>query len=246
MRFVLVDDIETHHQVLSSKLETTCRKLEIPCEIVLTTTRWEDAADYAGKDQQDTVYFLDIELSDEINGIDLCRRIREKNPSALIVYVSAYQQYALLCCQSHAFDFLLKPWTDQQLADCLRAIRLELVQRRSEPALQVTLGTRLLRLPYAQVLYFSKDRMSLTAHFTDGHQLAWRETAEDLLKRLPDGQFIRTHKSYIVSLRHIRELRWAEDRVVLDDGTELPISRRRETVLKGMLSAQQSGGKERC
>jgi DNA-binding LytR/AlgR family response regulator len=211
---------------------------------VRTVGRGDDAVNEFTRLPPDLI-LLDVMLPG-MDGFEICRRIREKNPSALIVYVSAYQQYALLCCQSHAFDFLLKPWTDQQLADCLRAIRLELVQRRSEPALQVTLGTRLLRLPYAQVLYFSKDHMSLTAHFTDGHQLAWRETAEDLLKRLPDGQFIRTHKSYIVSLRHIRELRWAEDRVVLDDGTELPISRRRETVLKGMLSAQQSGGKERC
>ena len=237
MNFVLIDDIQSHHDILKSKLELVCKSQGIPCTIAVATTEWKDVVDYAQHAPKDTVYFLDIELTDEINGIDLCKQIKERNPLSYIVYVSAYQQYALLCCQSHAFDFLLKPWTDEQLHDCLRAIQKDIAQRNFVPCLEVKLGTRLLRLPHDQILYFSKDKMSVSAHCAGGHMLSWRETAEELVGRLPADCFLQCHKSFIVNLQHVREFHWSEDQLVMDNGDTLPISRRRIEELKKQVNA---------
>ena len=237
MNFILVDDVQAHHAILAEKIEAVCNQLHLPCSIALATTHWQEALDYARNAPQYSVYFLDIELSDEINGIELCQRIRKQNPLSYIVFVSAYQQYALLCCQSHAFDFLLKPWTDDQLRDCLKAICGDILQRETVPCLEVRLGTRHIRLPIDQIVFFSKDGMNLIAHCTDSHLLTWRETVEKLAERLPPEKFIQIHKSYIVNLKHVSEFRWADDVVILDNGESLPISRRREEEIKKLLVA---------
>lgn len=232
MNFILVDDVQAHHAILAEKIEVVCNQIHLPCSIALATTHWQEALDHASNAPQYSVYFLDIELSDEINGIELCRRIREKDPRSYVVYVSAYQQYALLCCQSHAFDFLLKPWTDEQLYDCIKAIRDDITQRETVPCLEVALGTRHIRLPMNQILYFSKDGMNTIAHCLGDHTFMWRETIETLVDRLPKETFIQIHRGYIVNLLHAREFLWAENTLVLDNGERIPISRRREEEIK--------------
>ena len=78
--------------------------------------------------------------------------------------------------------------------------------------------------------------MNLVAHCTLGNIFTWRETAEKLAERLPLETFLQIHKSYIVNLCHVREFRWAEDSVALDNGETLPISRRREEQIKKRLA----------
>lgn len=235
MHFVLADDQKQHNTIMRSRLEMVCANLGIPAEIGLETDSPKDVLDYAGRAPEETVWLLDIELNDEINGIELCRRIRELNHNAYIIYVSAYQQYALECCQSHAFDFLLKPWSDEQLTECVRAVQRDMQQRKRGTELVIELGTRLIRLIQEDILYFSKDKMSVMAHCSNGQIFTWREPLEALMSRLKPGLFFATHKSYIVNVSAIQEARWSENDVILVNGESLPVARRREAELKACL-----------
>ena len=239
MHFVLVDDERSHHDILKTRLQAACKQLNIPCEIDLTCETWQAAEAYAPQAPESTVWFLDIELKDEINGIELCRRIKEKNRRAYIIYVSAYQQYALECCQSHAFDFLLKPWTDAQLLSCLMAVQRDRKEAESGHFLSVELGTRTLQLKEESILYFSKDNTTVAAHYPIGETFEWRESLEALKTRLAPGMFVQCHKSYIVNRQHVREFLWAEDKVILDNGEELPLSRRRAKGLKELIDTRK-------
>lgn len=234
MHFVLVDDIRSHHDILKTRLEQACLQIGVPCEIGLTCETWQAAEAYAPQAPESTVWFLDIELKDEINGIELCRRIREKNRRAYIIYVSAYQQYALECCQSHAFDFLLKPWTDAQLLSCLKAVLKDQQESGTGHFLEARLGTRTIRLKEERIAYFMKDGMNMTAHYPNGRTFMWRESLDDLMTRLTPGMFAQCHRNCIVNLNHIREFRWSEEQLVLESGETLPVSRRRVKELKEM------------
>ena len=237
MHFVLVDDERAHHGILQSKLAWACEQLKVNGEVALATEDWRQAVAYADQAAEGTVWFLDIELNDEINGIDLCRMIHEKNDGAYIVYVSAYQQYALECCRSHAFDFLLKPWTDQQLLDCLRAVQREQERIKNGSFLTVVLGTRLIHLRQENILYFSKDKMAITAHYAEGQQFTWRESMESVQQRVKAALFFQCHKSFLIGLRHIQEIRWAEDKVFMENGDSLPLSRRRAQEMRETIQA---------
>jgi len=203
---------------------------------VLTTENWREALEYASRAADGTVWFLDIELNDTSNGIDLCKMIHERCAQAYIVYVSAYQHYALKCCQSHAFDFLLKPWTDQQLLSCLKAILRESKRLNDGSILPVELGTRLLNLRQDQILYFSKDRMAITAHYANGRVFSWRESMESVKRRVKAGLFVQNHKSFLTNVLYIQEIRWAEDDIIMNNGDHLPLSRRRARELRSALN----------
>ncbi len=232
MHFVLADDQQQHHEILKQRLEAVCTSLGIEINIGLEVEKAADVLDYAEHTPEETVWFLDIEFGEEMNGIDLCRRIRELNKNAYIIYVSAYQQYALECCQSHAFDFLLKPWTDEQLSACLQAVRQDQDRRRAGTELIIELGTRTIRLIQEEILYFSKDRNTVIAHCAQGQTFTWRETFETLTGRLKHGLFFACHKSYLVNMSAIREANWSTYTLLLLNGDAIPVSRRKEARLK--------------
>ena len=232
MHFVLADDQTSHLDVLAGRLKEVCASLGIPAVIGLSAGSVQEVLDYAKTAPEETVWLLDIEMNDPINGIELCRRIREANRNAYIIYVSAYQRYALECCQSHAFDFLLKPWTDEQLAESLKALQRDMMQRKKGTELLIQLGTRTIRLIQEEICYFSKDRMSVTAHCADGQTYTWRESLDSLAARLSDRLFFSCHRSYLVNLQAIREIRLGENLIVLKNEQTVPVSRRKEAELK--------------
>lgn len=236
MRFVIIDDAQVHRELLAQRLQEVCGELELKCDIALSTEHGREVLDFAADAPAGTVYLLDIELQEENNGIDLRRQLHEVDPDGYIVYVSAYERYALECCQSHVFDFLLKPWTAAQLRTCIRAI-CEDMERRTEGAwLVVTMGSRTLRLRQEEIVYLSKEHNNVTIHLLSGDTIQQRTSFRALLRRLKDGQFLQCHKGYVVRRDAVREVFWSEDRLIVSSGEELPISRRQAGAIRAALA----------
>ena len=238
MDFVLIDDVTTHRKILADQLKLLCDKLHLSCRIALETEHWQEVVRYAESARPNTVYFLDIELEGEVDGIAICRMIHEKQAKAYVIYASAYQKYALECCKSHAFDFLLKPWTDEQLLDCLKAIVRDIEFEETGNKLLVELGTRTIKLNQDDILYFSKDRTVVTAVCQSGHSFSWRESFVSLLPRLREGVFFQCYKSYIINLKKVREYLWSEDALILENDERIPVSRRRVAQLRAAAGAK--------
>lgn len=231
MHFVVIDDIAIQRQLIVDKLYEVCQELEIPCDIALQTESWQEVTAYAVSAPADTVYLLDIELADEQNGIALRRELSSLDADGYIIYVSAYERYALECCQSHAFDFLLKPWTVEQLRACIRAVNEDRQRRSDGTQLSITIGSRTLYLQKEEILYLSKEHNNVTIHLLSGDSIQCRSSFSKLVSKLDDSAFVQCHKCYIVHERAIREFRWDDDVILLINGEELPISRRRVAAL---------------
>lgn len=240
MQIVVIDDISIQRELLADKTREVCTSLALDWTLALSTGHWQDVERFAATAPADTVYLLDIQLEDEKNGIELRRRIHELDPDGYIVYISAYEEYALECCQSHAFDFLLKPWTTEQLRDCIHAIHQDMERRRSGPHITITMGSRTLRLQQRDILYLSKEHNNVTLHLESGDTLQHRASFGTLLKQLSPRLFIQCHKSYIVQSEAICEFNWADGRITLTTGEQLPISRRRMSMLQAACSAEGS------
>lgn len=235
MHFVVIDDNAIHRELISDRIAEVCGELVIPYDIALITDRWQEVMAYAADAPENTIYLLDIQLEDETNGIELRRKLHEVDQDGYIVYVSAYEHYALECCQSHAFDFLLKPWTTEQLRDCIRAIREDMARRETGTWLTITMGSRTLRLQQEEILYLSKKHNSVTIHLASGDTIQYRTSFSALLKSLKSSLFIQCHKSYIVQRNAVREFRWDDDELLLNTGETLPISRRRCAEIKAAM-----------
>lgn len=184
-----------------------------------------------------SVYFLDIELGQLQDGIEICRQLHQLDSSAHIVYVSAYQHYALECLRSHAFDFLLKPFTETELYDCLLSALGDLQRQPAVSSLLIRLGSRTLTVDQMAITHFTIVRNQLTAHTAQG-TYAWRGSFTELLRELRPGLFLQIHRSCLVNMERIREVDWAEDRLITDSDVALPIARRAKRPLRDALQSK--------
>lgn len=177
-------------------------------------------------------YFLDIELNDPMDGIQLAAHIRKKDPRAFIIFTTTHSEMAATTFRYkvEALDFLLKddPSYSRLLLDCLQNI----VEKSRVPAAEATgrLHFRLpdqdLFLPLDDILYIqSMEGHKIVIHTVKGfYQCAGslNDTEEKL-----NTDFFLCHKSFLVNITHIRKLLKSPYRLELDNGAICPCAQRR-------------------
>ena len=188
--------------------------------------------------------FLDVQMPG-LDGFDVVEEIGGARIPA-IVFVTAFDQYALKAFEVHALDYLLKPFDRERfratLSRAREAIRLRaggsdagiaslltaLAERRKySERLVVKAGGKERLIPVEEVSWFESAGNYVKIH-TGGERLLLRETMANLEARLDPDQFARIHRSTIVNLKRVKELEpWFHgDYVVrLHDGQKLTLSR---------------------
>ena len=169
------------------------------------------------------VLFCDIELGGAESGIDLVRTLSRRWPRCQIVYVTNFLRYAPEVYETEHLWFVLK----DQFGDRLPEI-MEKLDRKMDSDGRVlminTLSHETVVLPCAQLLSLERRGRATTVNTVDGCSYEVPDRLPALLDRLPSRDFARCHASFAVNLSHVRLVR--ADALVLDDGSELPISRR--------------------
>jgi two-component system LytT family response regulator len=203
--------------------------------------------------QRPDVVFLDVKLP-EMDGFEVLEALpRERLPS--IIFVTAYDRFALRAFKVHAVDYLLKPVEDKPFHEALRQFRKRLGGLDPDETLRQRLAglvddLRLLRQPSDRLVVNSgNDVLCLKLREIDWIESAGNyvclhvggithivdETMHGLEQRLSSRNFIRIHRSRIVNFERIRRispLLYGDHVVELHDGTKLTLSRSyRETVL---------------
>lgn len=187
------------------------------------------------------VVFLDVQMPG-MDGFEVVRRIPEES-RPLIVFVTAYQQYALDAFRAAAVQYLLKPVEREPLRLALTRVR-ELVAARSSPSLTAFLERvqqrttfmqhvavksqkRVRLVPVEQIDWFESAGNYVRLH-VGGERFLLRQTMNGLEEKLDPTKFVRIHRTTIVNLKCIRDIRPAshgDHIVVLHDGTQVQLSR---------------------
>lgn len=231
---VLLDDNAADNSILEAAINGLCEREGIGAAIALSTTNISDVIRHARSNGRNTAYFLDINLNDTMDGIDAAKLIYEYDPNGLIVFVTAYSQYAIRCCRAHAFDFILKPFNEPDLCECLHAIEHEFRRKSNATQLLITISpNRSIMVDCDDIKYIAVEKNRLTAHTTQG-ALQWRGSLSDVLKRLNEKVFLQINRNIIVNTKYISEINTNDDVLKLMDQTVLPISRRCKKNLKGL------------
>lgn len=200
---------------------------------------------------------LDIQMPGE-DGFALLRSL---DPRPAVVFVTAFDHYAVRAFEENAVDYLLKPFRRERLAEALERARQdlrhpeELSRRLAEllgglerpersphlERLTVRLGARQLILKSADILWFGAEEKLVFAATAQGRHYV-NFTLDQLERRLDPARFARIHRAAIANLDHAVALRqgfagtW---RLQLDDParTEVPVSRARARTLRDRLGA---------
>jgi two-component system LytT family response regulator len=213
--------------------------------------------------------FLDVQMP-EIDGFAVLRQLTI-DPLPAVIFVTAFDTFAVRAFESHALDYLVKPVHEARFQDALARARerlqsreaVELSRRLSSllasgvglaagaaaaagaaglagvgidpaappPSRRLVIGTggSDLILEASEIDWIEADDYYAAVHARGKRHLV-RESLASLETRLDRTQFVRVHRSAIVNLAQVREIRaqaLGDSTVVLRDGTQLPLSRRR-------------------
>jgi two-component system LytT family response regulator len=197
--------------------------------------------------------FLDVKMP-ELDGFEVIEQVGV-NAMPPVVFVTAYDEYAIRAFDVRALDYLVKPFSDARFEFTLERARRRLVEmdapkiaaelralldaRSSEAAgaaslerFLVKLGNRTSVIAAAEVDWIEAQDYYVTLHVGGACHLH-RQAIRSLEEELDPLAFVRIDRSAIVNLARVRELRRRGGRwtVLLVDGTELPVSRRRRELL---------------
>lgn len=169
--------------------------------------------------------FIDINMPD-LNGMDFVKSLAQP---PLIVFTTAYQEYALAGYKVNAIDYLLKPFG---MGDVLRAAdkvkrQYDLMQAASispadeDDALFIKTEHRVVRILVNQIIYVEGMSEYLRIHINGQKSVVALLSMKKMEERLAGHRFMRVHKSYIISLQHIAEVN--RSRIILDNGDDVAI-----------------------
>ena len=183
--------------------------------------------------------FLDVQMP-ECDGFDVVEQLGKDLPSA-VVFVTAYDQYALRAFEAGALDYLLKPFDDARFHRALDRAKERIAQSKESPPRidrLVIKGTgQVTFIRISDIDWIEAADYYACLHVrTKAHLL--RRRMSDLERELDPTVFCRVHRSSIVNLNRIRGLEVNEDgeyEVALDTGTRLRLSRRYRKQLQSRL-----------
>lgn len=210
------------------------------------------------------VVFLDINMPGE-DGFQFLNSLKSQNFK--IIFVTAYNEYALPAIKASAVDYLLKPVNIDELLKAVEKVKRSLqnpaAMEQNQALLEHLLETvkrkappKKIALPQLGSISFIEvdDMVSLQAdsnytiiHMKDMQKLVISKTLKDFEELLDENQFARIHKSYVVNLKYIKEYSTIDGGVVkMSDGNQWSISRRQlDTFLEKMKIASLMFGKNK-
>ena len=186
--------------------------------------------------------FLDVQMP-ECDGFDVLEQLGKDLPLAL-VFVTAYDQYALRAFEAGALDYLLKPFDNARFARALERakerIALKEAPRRIE-RLAIKNAGEMLFLKISEIDWIEAADYYVCLHAGARTHLL-RRSMNEVEEELGTGAFCRIHRSAIVNLERVRRLEVSEEGgtdVVLGNGTRLRLSRRYKRQLQGRLGVRE-------
>jgi two-component system LytT family response regulator len=259
LKALLVDDEVNNLDSLEFLLQHDCDGIEVAAKAKSAI----QARDWLQSHTADVI-FLDISMPGE-NGFQFLNSITLQNFK--VVFVTAYNEYALQAIKASAVDYILKPVSIDELQKAVAKVKLALnnpiAAEQNRLLLQHLLETitkktppKKIALPQLGSISFIEvdDMVSLQAdsnytiiHMKDMQKLVISKTLKDFEDLLDENQFARIHKSYIVNLRYIKEYSTIDGGVVkMSDGNQWSISRRQlDMFLEKMKKASLMFGKDK-
>ena len=177
--------------------------------------------DYFASDIYCDILFLDIEI-DELSGIDIAEKIRFDNkiPNLKIVFISGKEEYAMKLFKLRPYDFLLKPFTKNEIVTIIENI---LNETHIGNGIYFHNKNEIISGDLNYITYFDSSGRKVTLHFVDGTKKEITSKLSEVIAKYNCSRLIQIHKSYLVNLEFIKTFTFSE--VELQDGNILPISR---------------------
>lgn len=237
IRCVIVEDEEMARNVLKSLLAQYCQDVMVCAEA-------DDVV--SGKNIIETfrpdLVFLDIEMPGG-SGFKLLNSIGDIDFE--VVFITAYEQFAIKAIRHDALDYILKPIDPKELVAAVEKVKeakyKKTLKKQYDSLLKnldpeqlvvrkISLSTtdKIHLIDVDDIIRCESDNYYTIIFFKDGTNLMVSKTLKDMEQKLEEYDFVRTHKSHLVNMRCIKNFIKDEMMVVMTDDTKVPVSKRKK------------------
>lgn len=229
IRIVICDDDPCFAATLTDELTALAAKYEGDLDLKIGPTFTSPELVLSFMEQMDfDIIFLDIDMP-KITGFDLAAKISEKDPKALIIFVSAYDNYVYQSFAYSPFRFLRKLHLKEELPSAFDKAIEKCLSETQALSFNSTEGNITLRP--SDILYFENDKNYYNIYCENGAIYKCRGTIKALESICTDKRFFKIHSAYIINLEHVSETH-SSSAVTMKDGTVLSVAAPRRSEFK--------------
>ncbi|MCH8331218.1 MAG: response regulator transcription factor [Bacteroidetes bacterium] len=248
LRTVIIDDEKKGRETLTNLVKENCQNVEIAA-----TAGSKDEGIAAINQHKPDFIFLDIEMPGG-SGFKLLKELDDVKPP--VIFVTAYDHYAIKAIKFSALDYILKPvdadelrnavsrvgYTYQNLGEEQVEVLLNYLKEPSRAkriALPTQSGIRYVGVP--EIVRCEADGQYTTFYLNEDSNIMVSKNLKEYQDILEESSFYRVHHSHLVNLEHVKEFARSEgDYLIMKDGSNIPVSRRKK---EGFLQSMQDFGK---
>ena len=237
IRCVIVEDEEMARKVLKSLLAQYCPDVMVCAEADDITSGQEMIEAF-----RPDLVFLDIEMPGG-SGFKLLNNIKDIDFE--VVFITAYEQFAIKAIRHDALDYLLKPVDPKELVAAVEKVKeakykktlkkqydslLKNINPEQLTVKKISISTsdKIHLIEVDDIIRCESDNYYTIIYFKDGTSLLVSKTLKEMEQKLEEHDFVRTHKSHLVNMRCIMNFIKDEMMVVMTDGVKVPVSKRKK------------------
>ena len=237
IRCVIVEDEEMARKVLKSLLAQYCPDVMVCAEADDITSGQEMIEAF-----RPDLVFLDIEMPGG-SGFKLLNNIKDIDFE--VVFITAYEQFAIKAIRHDALDYLLKPVDPKELVAAVEKVKdakykktlkkqydslLKNINPEQLTVKKISISTsdKIHLIEVDDIIRCESDNYYTIIYFKDGTSLLVSKTLKEMEQKLEEYDFVRTHKSHLVNMRCIMNFIKDEMMVLLTDGVKVPVSKRKK------------------
>lgn len=219
MKIAICDD----EIFFTQKIEDLVKQYADEQKLSVSISVFTRAKDFLDSKLEDySLVFLDVNLDSE-SGIKLAEELRRKNDSAVLIFISAFIEYAIMGYSVNASAYLLKSDLDGTFVNCMREIKPNLTAKNE--TFNITVNNDLLQIPISNIVYVESFKRQVTIHMDleDIKAVEYYAKLIDIEKQLEKQGFLRIHKSYLINMKHCNKIK--NRTACMDNGVELSCSK---------------------
>lgn len=233
-KILIIDDEPKSRILLRTMLEECC-----PEHLIAGEADGVASGVKAIRELEPDIVFLDIEMNDG-SGFDLLDQVQDI--TFKLIFTTAHSEFALKAFRYHAIDYLLKPIEEKLLADALKRIQVQspaslksqlasffdsMKEKKLEKlTINSQEGATYIRLD--EIIYLQTTGNYTSFLLEDGSRVLVVKSLQEYEDMLPKDQFFRIHQSYIVRGPQVRKFLRDESCLIMLNGDQLPVAKRRK------------------
>lgn len=238
LEIYICEDNVKQREFVTGFIKDYCIFRNLDADVVLSSPDPEEILAHYKAALGTALFFLDIDLKAEVNGIELAAKIREQGKQATIAFLTTHSEMTLLTFEYkvEALDFIIKNNQDnikRKVAECITTTLERHTAINRSDSIRVTVEDKVVILDKNEIIFIETTQVRHQLRlYTKRRVLEFNGELKTMEEQL-DARFLRCHKSFIINKDKIKEINKKESTVTMSNNSICPVSKTGKKILLG-------------